>query len=606
MKRIRFDNLPIRYKLITLFLLIGIVPSLGLALLVDWTVHRVVERQANDYAMQVIGKVSQSFEFYMNNIQNLTYLIAFNPTVRRFLADERPQREPVSADYYEMRRFLQEFASLYPEVAGILVADARGNYVSNDMYARTPRPLTEESWFRAAVAAGGIFQILGRPSERNVTTLVPYTDRERISAVRAVIDPDTQQTLGVILVDMKLRVVSETARTVRLGKSGFLTVIDERGEIVYAPAQTPFDRLPRDWFGPANSGVVTRQAAGQEWLLIYRTSPFTGWTTVGVFPKREPVEGAREIRFSVVTFVFLVCLLGLTASIYLSRSMSRPIDQLMSFMRQVESGNLSIRYRGTRTDEIGMLGRSFNLMLAQINRLLELTEIQERKKREAELRSLQAHIKPHFLYNTLDTIHWMARSRGADDIAALVGSLARLFRIGLSGGSDIIPLAEEFEHVRHYLNIQQIRYRNKLDYRLAMSDDVRDAKTLKLILQPIVENAIYHGIRERRGPGFIDVTAEAQDGCLMLRVRDDGKGMSPDRLAAVRSKLENPLPRDDAAAADDRRPREGGYGLANVQARIRLTFGQAYGIAVDSEEGVGTTVVVRLPLLFGEKGGPPA
>lgn len=606
MKRIRFDNLPIRYKLITLFLLIGIVPSLGLALLVDWTVHRVVERQANDYAMQVIGKVSQSFEFYMNNIQNLTYLIAFNPTVRRFLANERPQREPVSADYYEMRRFLQEFASLYPEVAGILVADARGNYVSNDMYARTPRPLTEESWFRAAVAAGGIFQILGRPSERNVTTLVPYTDRERISAVRAVIDPDTQQTLGVILVDMKLRAVSETARTVRLGKSGFLTVIDERGEIVYAPAQTPFDRLPRDWFGPANSGVVTRQAAGQEWLLIYRTSPFTGWTTVGVFPKREPVEGAREIRFSVVTFVFLVCLLGLTASIYLSRSMSRPIDQLMSFMRQVESGNLSIRYRGTRTDEIGMLGRSFNLMLAQINRLLELTEIQERKKREAELRSLQAHIKPHFLYNTLDTIHWMARSRGADDIAALVGSLARLFRIGLSGGSDIIPLSEEFEHVRHYLNIQQIRYRNKLDYRLAMSDDVRDAKTLKLILQPIVENAIYHGIRERRGPGFIDVSAEAQNGCLMLRVRDDGKGMSPDQLAAVRSKLENPLPQDDAAAAGDHRPREGGYGLANVQARIRLTFGQAYGIAVDSEEGVGTTVVVRLPLLSEKKGGPPA
>jgi two-component system sensor histidine kinase YesM len=267
-------------------------------------------------------------------------------------------------------------------------------------------------------------------------------------------------------------------------------------------------------------------------------------------------------------------------------------------------------------------------MLAQINRLLTLTELQERQKREAELRSLQAHIKPHFLYNTLDTIQWMARRRNADDVADLVGSLSKLFRIGLSSGSDMIPLAEEFEHISSYMNIQQTRYSSKISFKLSLDPAVGELYVLKLMLQPLVENAIYHGVKERRGPGVIDVSAKEEDGAVLLRVADDGAGIPPDKLTRLMSKLESirsdggspdgiGVQRDTHGKSADKPEAnvllggssqgggssssggEGGsgYGMMNVQARVRIAFGDAYGVRIESQLGQGTVVTIRHPII---------
>ena len=311
----------------------------------------------------------------------------------------------------------------------------------------------------------------------------------------------------------------------------------------------------------------------------------------------------------------------------------------MSFMQKAESGDLTIRYWGNRQDEVGKLGRSFNTMLTQINRLITLTEVQERQKREAELRSLQAHIKPHFLYNTLDTIQWMARRRGADDVADVVGSLSKLFRIGLNRGSDMIPLAEEFEHISSYMNIQQTRYSGKISFRLSLDPAAGQLYVLKLMLQPLVENAIYHGIKERRGPGVIEVYAAEKDGVVLLRVSDDGIGITPERLEWLRRKLEveraqglyaditggnsdaGPGGASFASAAGNREevqaepvslaggsPRKlgtsssgseggSGYGILNVQARVKVAFGDKYGVFIDSEAGIGTVVTILHPVI---------
>jgi two-component system sensor histidine kinase YesM len=289
--------------------------------------------------------------------------------------------------------------------------------------------------------------------------------------------------------------------------------------------------------------------------------------------------------------------------------MSRPIHQLMSFMQKAESGDLTILYWGEREDEVGMLGRSFNTMLAQMSRLLSLTELQGRQKREAELRSLQAHIKPHFLYNTLDTIHWMARNKGAEDVAEVVQSLSRLFRIGLSKGNDIIPLSDEIEHIQSYLVIQKTRYKDKLNYTLDVSPEVQHLYVLKLLLQPIVENAIYHGIKERRGPGHIAIAAKADEGSLILSVSDDGAGMAPEKVEQLRKLLESAVaaPNDadhdlklkepkDLVKSKDMLEQQG-YGVLNVQARIQLTFGDRYGMFIESEQGKGTTVTIVHPIL---------
>ncbi|PGY10698.1 histidine kinase [Bacillus sp. AFS031507] len=590
---LKINNLPIRFKLIVLLMLISILPSIGLGFLTGWTVDRIIERQVNQNTLQLIGQVNKTLDFYAGNMQNMSYLISFNPGIKQFLYEKKSQQSQGVNDDYEIRTFLQGLTTLYPEVAGILVVNSNGQYISNDMYTRSMKSLTEESWYQAAVKSEGIFKILGHPFSRNITSHIHYKDDEVVSVVRAILDPETQQVKGVILIDMKLRVISEATKDVRLGKTGYLMVIDDKGENIYSPSEPFLNEIPIEWLHSNESGNFSKQVKGNKLQFIYRKSPFTGWTTVGVFSTKESVLEVREIHFYVISFVFFVCLFGLGASYYLSYSISRPIRQLMSFMRKAESGDLSVRYKGERMDEIGLLGRSFNTMLVQLNKLITLNELQERQKREAELRSLQAHIKPHFLYNTLDTIHWLARKKGAVDVAEVVESLSRLFRIGLSKGNDIIPLKEEMEHINSYLKIQKARYQDKLNYTLNIASNVEKINVLKLVLQPIVENAIYHGIKERRGPGHIIVKAEEHEGNIVFHVMDDGKGIPTEKLEALRSKLGTLFSQSQQYKGSE----NFGYGMLNVQARIKLTFGDAYGISIDSELGKGTTVKVVLPAI---------
>ncbi|MEK3731526.1 sensor histidine kinase [Paenibacillus sp. FSL M8-0334] len=607
-----FGDWPLQYKLIVLFLMIGILPSIALGVLVNWTVNRIVDEQMTANTLQLIGKVNQTLDNNMENLQSITYLIGFDPAVKRFLSGEMSGDGTESgegngeaphallseekSERYEIRQLLQGFTTLYPEIAAILVVNHEGDYISNEMYARSDGNLTEESWYVEAAQREGIFTVLGHPVQRNVTTHVFYSNDELISVVRSFVDPDTREVTGAVLIDLKLRAVAGAVRGVTLGKDGYLMVTARDGKPIYTPDHSPIAGIPPAWFPEEESGTFVREVGGQMLQFMYVTSSFTGWSTLGVFGASEAVHEVRKIQFYLVCFLFVVCLFGLTASYTLSQSISRPIRQLMSFMQKAESGDLTIRYWGGGQDEVGMLGRSFNRMLLQIRKLMKLSELRERQKREAELRSLQAHIKPHFLYNTLDTIHWMALKKGADDVSGMVESLSHLFRIGLSKGSDIIPIQDEWTHITSYLQIQKTRYRDRLHYELHLAPEAEGLYVLKLLLQPIVENAIYHGIKARRGPGSIVISAEVEEGMLLLTVTDNGAGMSPERLAELRRLLEDPLSAmQEPAGGEERSSRS--YGLLNVQARIRLTFHEAYGIHIESAEGTGTRVIIRHPLL---------
>lgn len=607
-RRLRLRNMPLRYQLMLLFLLFAIVPSVGLGLLVNWTVERVVERQVEGHTMQLIGKVNEALNSKMENLQNMTYLIAFDPEIDAFMIDKMPLNddagiEPMNMDtnaeteqnrLYGIKQTLQGFTTLYPEIAGIVLVNASGDYISNEMYPRAEQSLIQENWYQKASANPGIFMVLGQPKERNLTTHVRYKDDEIVSVARSITDEASGRVRGVIMIDLKLRSVSQAARNVTLGKSGYVMVTDAEGQSVYKPEHPLIEHIPTDWFPSGESGTFTADTEGGTLLFMYQSSTFTGWRTVGVFPTRDSISEVRQIQFYVVSFVFVVCLFGLSASLWFSRSIAQPIFRLMSYMRRAETGNLRPGRWSDRADEIGMLGNSYNRMLAQIRQLISLNELRERQKRDAEMRSLQEHIKPHFLYNTLDTIHWMARKEGAEDVSGMVGALSRLFRIGLSKGQDYIPLHSEIEHMTSYMQIQQTRYRDRLQYTLNIPEELRDLLVLKLLLQPLIENAIYHGIKGRRGPGHIRVEARLEHNRLLLTVQDNGAGMSNERLAEMQQLLEAPL-----ASLETSSPGITGksYGMLNVQARLRLSFGDEYGIELESQEGEGTSVTIIHPLM---------
>lgn len=333
-RRLRLRNMPLRYQLMLLFLLFAIVPSVGLGLLVNWTVERVVERQVEGHTMQLIGKVNEALNTKMENLQNMTYLIAFEPDVDAFMDDKlagdgdrlnsnkpfmgKGDAESDQNRLYGMKQTLQGFTTLYPEIAGIVLVNGKGDYVSNDMYPRTAVNLTREEWYQRAAAQPGIFTVLGQPRERNMTTHVRYKEDEIVSVARSITDETTGLVKGAVLIDLKLRSVSQAARNVTLGKSGYVMVTDAAGRSVYKPEHPLIDHIPTNWFAAGESGTFTQVVEGETLLFMYQSSTFTGWRTVGVFPTKDSITEVRQIQFYVVSFVFVVCLFGLSASLWFS------------------------------------------------------------------------------------------------------------------------------------------------------------------------------------------------------------------------------------------------------------------------------------------------
>ncbi len=285
------------------------------------------------------------------------------------------------------------------------------------------------------------------------------------------------------------------------------------------------------------------------------------------------------IAVFVLVFLFLVMLFY---TMRVSRRITSPIQALSSKAERLGADHFSEPPVETNITELRILDQSFDKMAGRIHSLMEKQMQDQRSLHRAELELLQAQINPHFLYNTLDSIAILAESQREEDVIAMVTSLSTFFRNSLSGGEDIIPLRAELTQAQSYLEIQQIRYSDILSYSISVPEALQDCMVPKLILQPLIENALYHGIKNRRGRGQIIITGEKKNGALLLQVCDNGAGMDEEQLNRLQAGVYQEHHR--------------GLGLKNVQQRIRLYCGETYGLSFESIPGRGTAVTVRLPL----------
>ena len=298
------------------------------------------------------------------------------------------------------------------------------------------------------------------------------------------------------------------------------------------------------------------------------------------------MSSVNTIVYILFTCVIISLVLVVIVSFKFSRTLTNPIFKLKRLMKQAESGDLTVRFNFQHNDEIGELGQSFNHMIARIDQLIQMVYVEQENKRTAEMKSLQEQIKPHFLYNTLDTISWMARDYDAEDIVRLVDALTNMFRIGLSHGKDIITVKEEITHVSNYLYIQKIRYKDKLNYVIHVDESLYAIEVPKLILQPLVENAIYHGVKAKRGGGTITITGVPEGENLVFTVQDDGAGMLQEKVEELNRRM------SERSVLDEKKS----FGLFYIRERIQLCYGKGYGVHVESTLGEGTRVTITLPL----------
>jgi len=584
-----FNNLSIKYKLFIYFMVLVLLTILTIGFLTNIIFSNAMEKLANESALHAISQANISVETSIRNMENIMDIIARNPHVLKFIrmkiVDPSDERYEVESN---VRSLLAGFTQYYYDIESIAIVNKNDLFISNEMYKVENDPLIDEDWYIKCIDNPDVLHILGRPFGRNLTEYKKVSSDEIFSIAKAVRDPSNNEVSGVILIDLRIKILENIIKDIQLGKSGFVYIADSNGDVVYAPVNHVIPRIKRQWF--SDERVFNKYILGQHYQFIYTSSFYTKWKVIGVFSLNETLKEVVNIRNYTLVILLVISVIALGLSFILSSSIAKPISKLRRLMKKAESGDLSVSFDVMYNDEIGHLGRSFNAMINEIRNLIEVVYKEQKSKREAELRILQSQIKPHFLYNTLDTIHWMAKKYGAIDVIQVINALTKLFRISLSKGNEVITLAEELEHVKSYLLIQKVRYEEMLEYEIIVQKDLSNLYIQKIILQPIVENAIYHGIKAKGEPGKIVVTASVENDTLVLRVKDDGVGIKDDELEAINNTLEN---------LSGKRT---GYGLFNVNERIRLSYGNEYGIALKSVPGKGTEVIIRHPIMKTPKG----
>lgn len=446
-----------------------------------------------------------------------------------------------------------------------------------------------EGWFQAALDKPENMHF-SNPHVQNLFMESNYQYDWVISLSRAVqITDGLEVKQGVLLIDLSYSGLKQMFGNITIGKEGYIYLIDNEGNIIYHPKQQLLNSNQVQENNRAavhyKDGIYKEKFQGEDRIVTIKSVGYTGWTMVGVTNRGSvSLNSIKSNLFFLFLFLFFIVVL-IWINSYISSKVSRPIRKLEKTVKEIEAGNLDTVIEIEGFYEVRHLGQSVQKMEAQIKRLMHDIVVEHESKRKSELDTLQSQINPHFLYNTLDIIVWMIENEQQQSAARVVTALARFFRISLSRGKNIISVKDEIEHVRNYLTIQKMRYKNRFEYRIEAEEEVKQLATIKLILQPLVENAIYHGMEFMDGDGEIIIRAYLKEEELYLSVKDNGLGMTEEKVNRLLDGNVNPSKKGS------------GIGVRNVNERIQLYFGKEYGLKILSEPDEGTEIIVHLPSL---------
>ena len=559
---------------------------LGVALMLRFSSSS--NAMAAESSQRVLAQVNLNLDSYLRNMMRVSDTVYY-----RVIKNTDLQREDMARELRDALDLL--YAKDREVLVSLAVFDGSGSLVSATPLSELKNSVTpsRESWFTTAMerienlhfSTPHVQNLFDDPDSRYhwVVSLSRHVELSRGGVMQS----------GVLLVDMSFSGIERICKEVSLSNGqGYLYLIDGSGEIIYHPRQQLiYAGLQEEnnlTAAAYSDGTHRERFQSQRRQVTVKTVGYTGWKLVGVVP----VETLRDNYSQLLLFAMFVVIFSIFLLVFvnlrLSEWITAPMKKLELAVRELEKGAESVDFDVDGPYEVEHLSRSVQSMVSTMRHLMEDILRQEEEKRRSELDVLQSQINPHFLYNTLDSVVWMTENGRTQEAVAMLTALARFFRISLSKGSSIIPIGDELEHARNYLAIQKMRYKNKFFADISVEQGVERLYTVKLIIQPILENAIYHGMEYADGDGEIHIRAFREGENMVIEVEDNGPGM-PEQVV---EQLLNPGISVSAA-----RPGGTGIGLRNVHQRIQLTFGAAYGLTIRSEPDRGTVVRICLPAL---------
>ncbi|WP_373230021.1 sensor histidine kinase [Cohnella sp.] len=562
--------------------------------------QKLLENKYTDLLIDISKQSNIRIEEFLNEMEKISLVSSYgiNSYVSATSQENYPiqnyLRESNTLHENQASRLLMNYITMKDRAFSAFIYNLNGGkdlYISSDKpidYNYNPRG---ELWFENFLKSEAI--VINVPTRLEMQT--KSKDNWAILNVRKIFDLKDGRLLGVMVISVDLDFINRVNEHHQEGRSSAFTIVDENGLVIYNSKYEwigkPFTEvLPLDSdLQDLTSGGQIVQAGGKDYILIHNPFEEEKWTTYLYMPLEElSVEGdilKRNLLFIALMLIFF----AIISSYYLSNIITRPIKKLMRNMTLVEKGKFDNLPAVQSNDEIGLLANRFELMSSELKQLVERIYKEEEEKSEAEMRALQAQINPHFLYNTLNSVKWIASMQGSEKIVDMTEALISMLRYTTSHVDALVTIREEMENIEHYVTIQKVRYFNRINVAYEVDETTLNAKILKLSIQPIIENAIFHGIAEHEEEGTITIRIYRKDREIVIAIHDNGKGMDEETIEHLK--------RDVLGT----KGKFNGIGISNVHSRIQRIFGLKYGIHFVSEQDKGTTFFIRIPEMVSDE-----
>lgn len=579
------SHTPIKTRFILTFTSILVASVIFMLLITDFLYYKIVENKATELAQQYVNQAALEVENSVDIIENIATILSMEDLVAQKLTGE--YEDTRYTRYFEGVSELETFLFkmqyfIVQDINGIYIIGENGNYYKSNIDPRQDVDFREQEWYQSILEANGT--VLFGIHEGAFTSDTP--DKKLISLGMPVYDTNTGNKIGVVLIDIKPEAIANKLLLNQFGIDGSMAIFDSKGNVIRSDYPGDPRQLVNSVYEHGDAAKGSFKLKEENKLAVYSKTDF-GWSVVSVMSLDDIVSERSSALVKIISSVSVIILFICIVIVRTSKYLTKPLNKLVKAMEQVEHGDFSVRLRENKSAEFITVSRGFNLMAQHIKELIDNIEEEHAKLNYEKLRVLQEQINPHFFYNTLDSIVWLSLAGRQDDVQTMVNSLISHFRIALSKGRDIIHVEQELEHVRNYLKIISIRFSNSFTWEIDADEEVLEYSTMKLVLQPIVENAINHGIKEKRGAaGHIFITAYRDGDNLVYEVMDSGIGMKQDFVDKLNEQLRQ---------GGGELTRMNSFGLANVNERIRIYYGKEYGVSISSAYLAGTNVKIVIP-----------
>ena len=584
LKNLSIKNLSIQSSIFMYFTVTAIIAIALISLIIFQRFTNSLNATIIEENSGIVGQLGESVDSYLRNVMKVSDSIYYNVIKNTDISND-DIKKGMNLIYVNNDNMIDDIALI----------SGKGELIESmpALRLKDNSNVLEKDFFKKSMAESEYINF-SMPHIRDLFDRNENSYSWVISLSRAVeVTDEGKATQALLLINLNYRYFEEIFSNVNLGNGGYVYLTNDRGDIIWHPKQNEIysGRFNEDnkYAATLKDGITVENLRGKNITLNVRTIGYTGWKLVGVTPSAALGIDGIKFRFFVLFVADLFLFLLAMINAFISDKISNPIKRLDGSVREIESGNLDVEILPSGSYEVEHLGKSIKNMLGRIKVLMSDLVVEHNAKRKSEFDTLQSQINPHFLYNTLDIIVWMIENENSDKAVNIVTALAKFFRISLSKGKNIITVKDEVEHVRNYLMIQNMRFKNRFEYTIDVDEKVLSYSSLKLMLQPLVENAIYHGMEFMDGDGEIDVKVFKEDDSLYFTITDNGLGMSEDMVETLLSKDFVPSKKGS------------GIGVKNVNERIKLYFGSEYGLKVESEPDEGTKITIHLPaVVYGE------